>query len=169
MQPAAEAEFRDFVTGRSASLLRTAYLLTGDWGQAEDLLQITLTKVYLAWGRIREREAVEAYARRTLVNTSTSWWRRRWHHEQPTERMPETVVGDTTSASADRDELWEYVLRLPIRQRAVLVLRFYEDMSEADTAATLGITTGTVKSQTARALAFLRSRLTEPALTEEIR
>ena len=81
--------FRDFVAGRSAALLRTAYLLTGDWANAEDLLQTALTKTYLAWRRLGKIEAVEPYARRVLVTTATSWWRRRWHGERPTGNLPE--------------------------------------------------------------------------------
>jgi RNA polymerase sigma-70 factor (ECF subfamily) len=154
-----EAEFRDFVTARSSALLRTAYLLAGDWATAEDLLQTALTKTYLAWKRLGEIEAVEPYARRVLVNTATSWWRRRWHGERPTEFLPERVAPDRLDQRLDHDLLWRHVKALPARQRAVLVLRFYEDMSEAQTAAMLDISPGTVKSQTFRALGTLRQRL----------
>ncbi|WP_243709540.1 SigE family RNA polymerase sigma factor [Micromonospora sp. 15K316] len=154
-----EEEFREFVAARSAALLRTAYLLAGDWATAEDLLQTALTKTYLAWRRLGGIEAVEPYARRVLVNTSTSWWRRRWHGERPTEVLPEQAGADEIQRQLDRDLLWRHLRALPNRQRAVLVLRFYEDMSEAQTAALLGISAGTVKSQTARALATLRRRL----------
>ena len=154
-----EDDFREFVAARSPALLRTAYLLTGDWGTAEDLLQTALTKIYLAWRRMGEIEAVEPYARRVLVNTSISWWRRRWHGERPTEVLPERAVADRVDEQLERDALWRHVRSLPARQRAVLVLRFYEDLSEAQTAAILDISTGTVKSQTSRALATLRNRL----------
>lgn len=154
-----EEEFREFVAARSAALLRTAYLLAGDWGTAEDLLQTALTKTYLAWKRLGEIEAVEPYARRVLVNTATSWWRRRWHGERPTEVLPEPVAPDEIEQQLDRDALWRHVRALPVRQRAVLVLRFYEDLSEAQTAALLNIAPGTVKSQTFRALNTLRQRL----------
>ncbi|MER7443314.1 SigE family RNA polymerase sigma factor [Micromonospora avicenniae] len=154
-----EEEFRDFVAARSAALLRTAYLLAGDWATAEDLLQTALTKTYLAWRRLGGIEAVEPYARRVLVNTSTSWWRRRWHGERPTDVLPERAGTDEIERQLDRDLLWRHLRALPTRQRAVLVLRFYEDMSEAQTAALLGISTGTVKSQTSRALATLRQRM----------
>jgi RNA polymerase sigma-70 factor (sigma-E family) len=154
-----EDEFREFVAARSAALLRTAYLLAGDWATAEDLLQTALTKTYLAWKRLGEIEAVEPYARRVLVNTATSWWRRRWHGERPTEILPERPAPDKLEEHLERDALWQYVKALPARQRAVLVLRFYEDMSEAQTAALLGISVGTVKSQTSRALGSLRQRL----------
>lgn len=154
-----EEEFREFVTARSHALLRTAYLLAGDWASAEDLLQTSLTKTYLAWKRLGGIEAVEAYARRVLVNTATSWWRRRWHGERPTEELPERPGPDRTEQHAERDALWRHVRSLPARQRAVLVLRFYEDLSEAQIAELLDISTGTVKSQTARALKTLRKRL----------
>ncbi|MCW6007537.1 SigE family RNA polymerase sigma factor [Micromonospora sp. CPCC 205371] len=154
-----EEEFREFVAARSAALLRTAYLLAGDWATAEDLLQTALTKTYLAWKRLGEIEAVEPYARRVLVNTATSWWRRRWHGERPTETLPDVAAPDQISEHLERDALWRHVKELPARQRAVLVLRFYEDLSEAQTAALLNISPGTVKSQTSRALHTLRQRL----------
>jgi RNA polymerase sigma-70 factor (sigma-E family) len=156
-----EDEFREFVAARSTALLRTAYLLAGDWASAEDLLQITLTKTYLAWRRLGHIGAVEPYARRVLVNSATSWWRRRWHGERPTEALPERAAVDEIDARLERDLLWRAVLTLPARQRAVLVLRFYEDQSEVDTAGVLGVSVGTVKSQCARALGTLRKRLAE--------
>lgn len=156
-----EEQFRDFVTARSTALLRTAYLMTGDWGTAEDLLQTTLTKTYLAWRRLGDIQAVEPYARRVLVTTATSWWRRRWHGERPTEHMPEGKASDGVDERAERDLLWRCVLTLPARQRAVLVLRFYEDLTEAETARILGVSVGTVKSQGSRALGTLRKRLAE--------
>lgn len=156
---AMEEEFHDFVVARSAALLRTAYLLAGDWATAEDLLQTALTKTYLAWKRLGEIEAVEPYARRVLVNTATSWWRRRWHGERPTEKLPESAGPDRIEEQLERDALWRHVRALPVRQRAVLVLRFYEDLSEAQTAVMLNISIGTVKSQTARALKTLRQRI----------
>jgi RNA polymerase sigma-70 factor (ECF subfamily) len=159
-----EDDFRDFVAARSTALLRTAYLLSGDWGAAEDLLQVALTKTYLAWRRLGRIDAVEPYARRVLVNTATSWWRRRWHGERPTEVLPEQPVADGLDACLERDALWRHVKALPARQRAVLVLRFFEDLSEVDTAALLGVSVGTVKSQCARALATLRARLGEDGI-----
>lgn len=154
-----DREFREFVTGRSPALLRTAYLLGGDWATAEDLLQVALTKTYLAWLRLGTIEAVEPYARRVLVNTATSWWRRRWHGERPTDVLPDMPASDGLDERLERDRLWRHVVTLPARQRAVLVLRFYEDQSEAETARLLGVSVGTVKSQCARALASLRARL----------
>jgi RNA polymerase sigma-70 factor (sigma-E family) len=155
-------DFREFVTLRSTALLRTAYLMVGDWAHAEDVLQTALTKTYLAWRRLGGIEAIDAYARRVVVTTATSWWRRRWHGERPSERLPEQAV-DPYDGWADRDALWRHVQTLPTRQRAVLVLRFYEDLTETDTARILGISVGTVKSQTARALAALRERLAPDA------
>jgi RNA polymerase sigma-70 factor (sigma-E family) len=154
-----DAEFRQFVAARSAALLRTAYLLVGDWAHAEDVLQTALTKTYLAWRRLGEIEAVEAYARRVLVTTATTWWRRRWHGERPTAVMPDRPTDDTIEAHIERQVLWRHVHALPARQRAVLVLRFYEDLTEVETARVLGVAVGTVKSQCARALATLRARL----------
>lgn len=159
-----EEDFRDFVETRSSALLRTAYLLAGDWATAEDLLQIALTKTYLAWKRLGHIEAVEPYARRVLVNTATSWWRRRWHGERPTEVLPESAAADRVEESLERDALWRHVRELPNRQRAVLVLRFYEDQSEAETARLLGVSVGTVKSQASRALATLRLRLSSEGI-----
>jgi len=164
-----EDDFRDFVTARSGALLRTAYLLAGDWATAEDLLQITLTKTFLAWKRLGHIDAVEPYARRVLVNTATSWWRRRWHGERPTEVLPEGATADGLDERLERDALWRHVRELPSRQRAVLVLRFYEDQSEADTARLLGVSVGTVKSQCSRALATLRLRLAEQGIEPAVR
>jgi RNA polymerase sigma-70 factor (ECF subfamily) len=159
-----EEDFRDFVAARSGALLRTAYLLAGDWATAEDLLQIALTKTYLAWKRLGRIESIEPYTRKVLVNTATSWWRRRWHGERPTEVLPETAIADGLDERLERDALWRQVRDLPARQRAVLVLRFYEDQSEAETARLLGVSVGTVKSQCSRALASLRQRLGEQGI-----
>ncbi len=156
------AEFREFVALRSAGLLRTAYLLVGDWGHAEDVLQTALTKTYLAWRRLGRIESVDAYARRVVVTTATSWWRRRWHGERPTRVLPEQArVADPSAELVERDVMWRQVGALPARQRAVLVLRYYEDLTESETARVLGVSVGTVKSQHSRALATLRARLAE--------
>jgi RNA polymerase sigma-70 factor, ECF subfamily len=164
-----EDDFRDFVATRSGALLRTAYLLAGDWATAEDLLQTALTKTYLAWKRLGHIEAVEPYTRRVLVNTATSWWRRRWHGERPTEVLPETALADGLDERLERDALWRHVRALPARQRAVLVLRFYEDQSEAETARLLGVSVGTVKSQCSRALSTLRQRLGEQGIEPAVK
>jgi RNA polymerase sigma-70 factor (sigma-E family) len=146
-----EAEFDAFVVARSPALLRTAYLLVHDEALAEDLLQTSLTKAWFAWQRI-EREP-EAYVRRILVTTSASWWRRRWTAEAPTADLPERP---SVEGPADKQDLWDAVGHLPGRQRAVVVLRYLEDRSEAETADLLGCAVGTVKSQAAKALATLR-------------
>jgi RNA polymerase sigma-70 factor (sigma-E family) len=160
-EPSVDTQFRQFVAARSAALLRTAYLLVGDWAHAEDLLQTALTKTYLAWRRLGEIEAVEAYTRRVLLTTTTSWWRRRWHGERPTATLPDRATPDRIDEQLERQRVWRHVLALPVRQRAVLVLRFYEDLTEAETARVLGVAVGTVKSQSARALTTLRARLAE--------
>lgn len=165
-----ESAFTEFVRARSPALLRTAYLLTGDRGLAEDLLQTALAKTYVAWGRIRDPEAVEHYVRRTLVTTATSWWRRKsWHAERPTGVSAGVDVVHPTEDIEERDRVWAAVRSLPARQRAVVVLRFYADQSEAHTAELLGCSKGTVKSHSARALATLRARLGEavPATSAE--
>ncbi|MBB5078683.1 RNA polymerase sigma-70 factor (sigma-E family) [Nonomuraea endophytica] len=138
---------------RSDRLLRTAYLLTHDWALAEDLLQEALTKAWFAWPRVEEPEP---YVRRVIVTTFTSWWRRRWRRELPSHDLPETAHLDATGGIDEHDSLWRAIGRLPARQRAVIVLRFYEDLPVAETAQALGCEPGTVKSQTAKALAKLR-------------
>lgn len=146
--------FADFVTTRSARLLRTAYLLTHDWALGEDLLQTSLVKAWSAWKRIDADP--EPYVRRILVNTYSSWWRRRWRSEQPAGELPERLASDQHAAIDARDEVWRALGRLPRRQRAVIVLRYFEDLPEAEIADLLGVTPGTVKSQAAKALAKLR-------------
>jgi RNA polymerase sigma-70 factor (sigma-E family) len=149
-------EFQAYVARRSPALLRTAYMLTGSRADAEDLLQTALAKTYLAWGRIREREAVDGYVRRVMVNTQTSWWRRRRVDEYATETLPERPGRDVTEDLDLHDALWTALSALPKRQRAMVVLRYYEDLSEAETAAVMGVSVGTVKSTTSRALLKLR-------------
>jgi RNA polymerase sigma-70 factor (sigma-E family) len=161
-----DADFEAWMTARQPALLRTAYLLTGDAHAAEDLVQTVLARLYLAWERIRDREHVDAYARRALVNEHRSAWRRPFRRrEVVTDRPPEHGVAHEFD---DRhDVLWAFVCSLPPRQRAVVVLRYYEELSEAETADALGISVGTVKSQASRALAALRDRLPEhPELQE---
>src|SRR5882757_129061 len=124
-----DAAFAAFVSANAASLLRTAHLLVGDPHRAEDLLQTALTNAYVHWGRIRDQNAARAYVRRILANTATSWWRLRSSQERPTERLPDVTVRDRSGDRDDAAEIWAYLVQLPKRQRAVLVLRFYEDMS----------------------------------------
>lgn len=153
-QVGAGDQFAAFVAGRGPALQRTAYLLTGDWALAEDLLQTALAKSYLAWGRIRHDDP-EGYVRKVLANTHASWWRRKWRGETATEILPD-VATDSWSGVDDSVSLAAALRRLPPRQRAVVVLRFHEDLTEADAARALGISVGTVKSQTSKALAALR-------------
>jgi RNA polymerase sigma-70 factor (sigma-E family) len=160
--PVEGADFAAFVTGRGPALQRTAYLLTGDWALAEDLLQTALAKSHLAWGRIRHHDP-EGYVRKVLANTASSWWRRKWHGEAPTPALPDTAGYDGLAGADDRLALAVALRALPPRQRAVIVLRFHEDLTEAAVAAALGCSVGTVKSQTSKALAKLRL---DPALQQ---
>lgn len=146
--------FDDFVVARSPTLLRTAYLLTGDWALAEDLLQTALTKCWRRWDRITEGH--EPYVHRTLVTTYLSWRGRRWNGELATAELPERAVGDHATHVDERAALWVALRRLPPRQRAVIVLRYFEDLTEAETARLLNVHVGTVKSQTSKALVALR-------------
>jgi RNA polymerase sigma-70 factor (sigma-E family) len=157
------AGFDDFVAARYAALLRTGVLLTQDPALAEDLVQTALAKCWLAWSRIRHDDPMP-YVRRVLVNTYTAWWRRKWNNEYPTEHLPHTAVSGDQQTVEARTDLAEALRRLPKRMRAVVVLRFYEDLSEAETARILNCSPGTVKSQTSRALAKLRI---DPALLAE--
>ena len=154
-----EEDFGAFAVARGRSLRRLAFLLTGDHHHAEDLLQTTLTKVYLSWDKIRDQRNADAYARRILATTYTSWWRRRSWQERPADRIGERDQPDRTDDIVERAELRRLLHELPRQQRAVVVLRFYEDLTVADTAAALGIGVGTVKSYTSRALAAMRVQL----------
>lgn len=154
---AGRADFESWLVAREQSLQRTALLLTaGDAPSAQDLVQNTLAKLYLAWDRIDHSERVDAYARRILVNEHRSSFRRAWRrHEVATELLPERGTAPV-QYDGTGDAVWAFVATLPPRQRAVLVLRYYEDLTEAETADLLGITVGTVKSQAHKALASLR-------------
>jgi RNA polymerase sigma-70 factor (sigma-E family) len=150
--------FTDFVAGHQAGLQRTAFLLTGDWQLAEDLVQTSLAKAWVHWTRVIGADNPEAYVRRVIVTTYVTWWRRRWRREFTTGALPDRGgPTDLVAETADRLVAHRLLARLPARQRAVLVLRFYQDMTEKETAAMLGCTIGTVKSQTAKALSRLRA------------
>lgn len=156
-----EAGFRTFVEANGATLLHAARLLTGDHHRGEDLVQTALTKLYLKWGNI---EAPLPYARKALVNAHIDQTRRKWWGERPTEVLPETAVPAADVAASDlRDELRQMLSGLSPRERSVVVMRYYCDLSEQDTAATLGIPLGTVKSSCARALARMRVEATSAA------
>jgi RNA polymerase sigma-70 factor, ECF subfamily len=161
-----DEQFTDFVNARSRALLGTAYLLVSDRQRAEDLVQTALLKTYLAWPKLREARAVEAYVRRTMVTTTISWSRRRWRGEIPSGALPQEAGCDGTGLVDGRAEVWPHLRALPPRQRAALVLRYYEDLTEQQVAEHLGCSVGTVKSQTHRALATLRARLAEERSTD---
>lgn len=142
------------------ALLGFAELISGDFSTAEDLVQIALAKVYLKWGRLsRTDQDPLAYVRRIVVNENASLWRRAWkRRERPTAELPERPTPLTSSDNSD--QTWAAVQALPRRQRTAVALRFYADLSVADTAFAMGCSTGTVKTHTSRALATLRTRLT---------
>ncbi|MBP2324876.1 RNA polymerase sigma-70 factor (sigma-E family) [Kibdelosporangium banguiense] len=166
MSPEDEREFHDFVTARSPVLLRTAYLLTGNVHHAQDLLQTALMGTARRWSRIRRRDQPDAYVRRAMYNYQARWWRLRARRpESPVAEPPERAAsGDHAEQIAARDALIAALWQLPPRQRAVVVLRYYEDRSEAEVADVLGISLGTVRSQASKALAKLRAL--EPSLAD---
>ena len=158
-------DFDGFVEARSATLLRAAWLLTGEWPQAEDLLQTALAKAYLAWGRI-EPGREEAYVRRVLFTTYATWWRRAWRGEQPVAVLEKQDLHDEHAQVELREVVLSALAQLPRRQRATVVLRYYCDLSEAETALALGCSVGTVKSQAAKGLTRLRRSGLAEALHE---
>jgi RNA polymerase sigma-70 factor (sigma-E family) len=144
-------DFDAFIAARSERLLRTGYLLTGDWGLAEDLVQVALVKAWRRWPRV---EHPDAYVLATMTRTYRTWWRRKWHGEVPTQVLP-----DVPTADDDVDvqtDVWAALAQLSRQQRAVLVLRYFVDLTEVDTAEVLDCSVGTVKAHTSRALAKLR-------------
>ncbi|MYW11465.1 SigE family RNA polymerase sigma factor [Streptomyces sp. SID2563] len=159
--------FTSFVQARGPVLLRAARSLTANPSDAEDLLQTALTKTYVAWDRIEDHRALDGYVRRALLNTRTSQWRKRKVDEFACDELPEpeAVPGpDPAERQSLHDAMWRAVLKLPARQRAMVVLRYYEDLSEAQTAEVLGVSVGTVKSAVSRALSKLRE---DPELTSD--
>jgi RNA polymerase sigma-70 factor (sigma-E family) len=153
----AEADFTAYVQERRASLYATAYHLTGDRYEAEDLLQSALFSTYRAWDRISDKAAVGGYLRRTMTNLHISAWRRRKLNEYPTEELPETVVeSDAMRGTELRTVLWQALAKLPETQRTMLVLRYYEGRTDPEIADILGISVGTVKSSIWRSLRRLR-------------
>ncbi len=149
--------FEEFVAARGQHLWRSAWLMTGDAQKAEDLVQTALVKCWLRWSSIANDGAVEAYVRRAMVTTYTDWWRRRWTGEVPTGVLPEVGRLADHAVVDERRDLVAALATLPRGQRAVLVLRYFDDLTEAQTAEELGITVGTVKSQASRGLATLRA------------
>ena len=151
----AASEFDAFVVARGDALWRSAWLLTGDHQLAEDLVQTALAKAWPQWSRIGPG-GFEAYVRRILFTTYAAWWRRRWNGERPTQELPETAVPGEQESTAGLEDLGRALRQLPKGQRAVVVLRYVDDLTEAQTAEALGVSIGTVKSQAARALKALR-------------
>lgn len=152
--------FAEYVAARQSALLRSAWLLSGDWAHAEDLVQSALVRMLPHWSRVRDDDP-DGYAYRILFNCYLSWWRRVRPREPESRELPELPVHDEGFVTvALRDELAQLLAKLPRRQRAVVVLRYYHGYSEAETAVLLGCAIGTVKSQAAKALAKLRGHLT---------
>lgn len=164
MRAADDADFSTFVAASSRRLLRGAYLITGDLGEAEDLLQTALERAYRRWPAIRQKDLPEAYVRKILVTTAIDAGRRRRMADAPLDeaQLP-GQPDDAVEGLPARAALLACVRKLPIGQRAVLVLRYFADLTEADTARTLGCSVGTVKSQHARAMARLRDLLAAQA------
>ncbi|MGW3627752.1 SigE family RNA polymerase sigma factor [Streptomyces sp. NPDC000880] len=153
------SSFSSYVRARGPVLLRTARSLTANPSDAEDLLQTALAKTYVAWERIEDHRALDGYVRRALLNTRTSQWRKRKVDEFACDELPEPEMvpaPDPAEQQVLHDAMWRAVMKLPDRQRAMVVLRYYEDLSEAQTAEVLGVSVGTVKSAVSRALGKLR-------------
>jgi len=155
-----DSAYVDFVNGASRSLRRTAYLVCGDWGLAEDLVQDALLKLYVAWPRVAASEGVHAYARRTVVNVAIDAGRKSAKTPRAAKEVPELPDRhDAMRASDTRSVVMAGLHELPARARACVVLRYFDDLSVEETAQVLGISTGTVKSQTSRGLDLLRTSL----------
>jgi len=152
-----EVGFESFVLARGGALLRFAFVLCGDHHLAQDLVQETLIKANRRWSSITRAQHPEAYLRRMIVNEYLSWRRRRRNTEIARELTGTRAVEDTTALHADRDEVWQLLGTLPRQQRAVLVLRYYEGLPDAEIASLLGCSPGTVRSSAARAFARLRA------------
>lgn len=151
--------FSEFVEARSSSLFRTAYLMVGDHQLAQDLLQEALVKTLIAWPRLQDRANVEPYTRRIIVTTSISWRRRRSFHERPSSTLPESSGPDAAEATVTHDAVVAALLTVPPRQRAAIVLRYYQDLTETQTAEVMGCSVGAVKSQVSAGLKRLRGSL----------
>ena len=160
MQAEQEAQFQEFVRARWSHLVRTAYLLTGDAHHAEDLTQTALAKAYRSWRRVARTDNPEAYVRRMLVSCNSDRFRKRRVSEALTDVPPEVAGRDEAYSGVDeRGALLGALAQLPPKQRAVVVMRYWEDLSEAETAAMLGCSVGTVKSQASRGLRKLQEVL----------
>jgi RNA polymerase sigma-70 factor (sigma-E family) len=152
-------EFTDFVVDHGAQLLRTACLVTGDSHLGEDLVQTALAKAYGSWDKVREADHPPAYVRRLMINAHLSWLRRLTNTERPVERILDAGTDDHQSAHAETDQMRRALLTLSPRVRTAVVLRFFDDLSEADTAALMGCSRSTVNNHVAKGLAVLRTLL----------
>jgi RNA polymerase sigma-70 factor (sigma-E family) len=151
--------FEEYAAARGPALVRFAALLTGDDHRAQDLAQDVLARAYVRWRRISRAERPDVYVRRMLVNANRTWWRRRSSREVPTDRSVELVAArDFGAEAAERDAMWRLIVMLPERQRAVLVLRYYEDLDDATIAEILDCSAVTVRTHAMRALTTLRER-----------
>ena len=150
--------FGEYVRSRSNVLLRAAQSMTGNRADAEDLVQATLVKAYQSWDRIDDPAALDTYVRRVMANTHISGWRRRHVDEYPTDELPDSVTAEDSTKDSDLHDVVQRALdRLPRQMRAAVMLRFYDDLTEPEVAAKLGVSVGTVKSTVARAVAKLRN------------
>jgi RNA polymerase sigma-70 factor (sigma-E family) len=150
-------EFEELVSTRGTALVRFALMLCGDPDRAQDLVQSVLVRVYRRWSRVASADRPEAYVKTMIVNEHLSWWRRRTNRELPVAEQPAGSIDDSSAGHASRDAAWDLLGRLGKRQRAVLVLRYYEDMTDEQIAVVLGCTASTVRSNASRALATLRA------------
>lgn len=160
MKPEAEAEFREYVSARRQPLRRFAFMVCGDWHRAEDVVQVVFIKLYGRWSRWRDTSAIDPYVRRMIVNALNDIRRRSWFRRERSDwRVPERPTAG--GSSDDRADLLAALAKLPVRRRATLVLRFWEDKSVEETAQILDCSVSTVKSQTARGLDTLRGLMSE--------
>ena len=160
-----DGAFAEYFAARSGAMRGTAYLLCGDWHRAEDLVQTAFTKLYTHWNRVARHESLDPYVRKVLIRTfiddgRRGWWRRERPQEIPVDHEAAPAPAD------DRLMLLQALAKVPARQRAVLVLRYWEDMSVEETAAALSCSTGTVKSQASRGLDTLRGLVAQPVKAE---
>jgi RNA polymerase sigma-70 factor (sigma-E family) len=152
------ATFAEYVSARSAALHRAAYLMVGDVGLAQDLVQEALIKTYTAWPRLHDPANAEAYTRKAITTTAITWFRRKaWSAERPADRPPDTATPGHADVVDAQTWLWQCLRQLPVRQRVAIVLRYYEDLTEAQTAEAMGCALGTVKSTVSAGMAKLRA------------
>ena len=174
MRDADQESFRDFAVLHAASLRRSAFLFCGDWHLAQDLMQATLIKIYRSWSRVQKQESLANYSRTVLLRTWLDEKRRPWRRSEHSEADVPEASDPWADPAASVHRLWardvvhQGLLRLPPRQRAVLVLRYFDDLSVAETAVVMGCSQGTVKSQTARGLENLRATVMRLPVAEEV-